>query len=257
MELSETFDTVAALYDAVRPAYPAALIEAIVLGAGLPPAARILEVGPGTGQATALFARRRYSVLALEPGANLAALAAKNLQDHPHVTIENVSFEDWPALAGHFDLLMSAQAFHWVDPEVRYVKAAQALKPEGRLALFWNMPPDSADPVTREIDAVYDRILPKMAEGYMRQPLAARISGIENEIRESGKFGDLSIQQFPWEERYETDQYLRLLDTYSDHRLLPPEERASLYHGITEVLAQHGGFLRKPYVAVLYLARKK
>ena len=256
MELSETFDTVAALYDAARPAYPEALVEAVVSGAGLPPTARILEVGPGTGQATALFARRGYSILGLEPGVNLAALAAKNLRNHTGVRIENVSFEDWPLQEARFDLLLSAQAFHWVRSEIRYVKTAQVLKPEGHVALFWNMPPDADDAVTLEIDSVYDHIVPKMADGYMRQPLEERIRGIETEIEGSGAFEDLSIQRFPWEERYDTAQYLRLLDTHSDHRLLPEEQRKALFDGIAGVLTRHGGIYQKPYVAVLYLARK-
>ena len=256
MEPQETFDTVAPLYDAVRPSYPATLVEEIVSHTALPPAAEILEIGVGTGQATLLLAERGYAITGLEPGRNLAALAARNLSAYPWVRMETTSFEAWPLRAGGFDLVLSAQAFHWVAPETGYVKAAQALKPGGHLALFWNMPPDD-DPVAREMDAVYDRVAPEMGAGAPRRTLGGRIARIGADIRRSGLFWDVAVRRFPWAERYDADRYLDLLGTYSDHLALTPETRAALFAGIRAVIVGYGGAIRKPYTAVLFLARKK
>ena len=139
--LRMTFDEVADLYDAVRPTYPCEMIEAVrAVLQGTP--GRILEIGCGTGQATLPFARQGCSITALEPGPKLAALAAKNLAAFPSVDIKTTTFEEWPANAGQYDLVLSATAFHWVSPDVRYTKSAQALAANGWLALFWNSEAD-------------------------------------------------------------------------------------------------------------------
>ena len=49
-------------------------------------------------------------------------------------------FEDWPLEEETFELVVSATAFHWADPAIRYRKSAQALRPAGSLALIWNRP---------------------------------------------------------------------------------------------------------------------
>ena len=96
-----------------------------------------------------------------------------------------------------------------------------------------------------------------MAERHAEQNMAARTRPFADEIAQSGLFPVPSVQQFPWSERYETARYLQLLDTYSDHRLLPPDTKRALFNGVAAVLDAHGGAMVKPYVAVLYLARRR
>ena len=120
----------------------------------------MLEIGCGTGQATLPFARQGYSITALEPGRNLAALAARNLAAFPQVDIRTATFEDWTGAAGQYDLVMSATAFHWVSPEIRYLKSAQALAPDGWLALIWNMEAEDHSLLGQEIQAIYAQYMP-------------------------------------------------------------------------------------------------
>ena len=138
--LRGTFDGVAALYDEVRPGYPEQLFEDLaalsVVGSG----ARVLEIGCGTGQATGALARRGYRVLGVELGENLAELARAKTADYPETRVITSSFEDWTLEEGAFELVFSATAFHWIDPEVRYSKSAKALRDGGSLALVWNRP---------------------------------------------------------------------------------------------------------------------
>src|SRR5437763_1279826 len=131
------FGAVAELYDTLRPSYPAALVDDVVT---LSAAAPALEVGAGTGKATRLFADRGVAIHALEPSAAMAAVARERCSAYPHVTIEEVDFERFSPSGGRFGLLFSAQAWHWVAPELRYLKAREALAHGGVLALFWNRP---------------------------------------------------------------------------------------------------------------------
>src|SRR3712207_1059476 len=131
--LRSTFDGVASLYDEVRPGYPARLFDELASLSGTGPGARALEIGCGTGQATLPLARRGYRLLGLELGSNLAALARTKLADYPNARVLACSFEGWPLEEGAFDLVVSATAFHWVDPRIRYGKSAQARSEERRV----------------------------------------------------------------------------------------------------------------------------
>jgi SAM-dependent methyltransferase len=128
-----TFDGVAETYDRARPGYSEQLFEDVIALSGMPQEGRILEVGCGSGQATLPFARRGYAMLCVELGADLAALARENCRPYPQVEILHTSFEDWPLERDAFDLLISAQAWHWIPPQIGYAKAAAALKDTGSL----------------------------------------------------------------------------------------------------------------------------
>jgi tRNA1(Val) A37 N6-methylase TrmN6 len=90
-----SFDAAARLYDRFRPGYPEHLFEDLVQLSGIPEGGRILEIGPGTGQATLPLARRGYSILGIEMGASMARLYRKNLRGFPNAEILNIAFEDW------------------------------------------------------------------------------------------------------------------------------------------------------------------
>ena len=128
---AEGFGEDAPRYDRSRPRYPVALIEDVLDGCDMP--ARVLDVGCGTGRAAFLFMERDCIVVGVEPDARMAALARSH-----GVTVDVCTFEAWEPADRHFDVVISAQAWHWIDPAVGASKAAAALGPGGRLALFWN-----------------------------------------------------------------------------------------------------------------------
>ncbi len=81
MQLAETFDQVADLYDATRPGYPTALFETLVRAGGLEPGDPVLEVGCGTGQATEGLRRQGLALTALDPGPDLIRHARRRFGD--------------------------------------------------------------------------------------------------------------------------------------------------------------------------------
>jgi SAM-dependent methyltransferase len=133
------------VYDRARAGYSEAVVEDVLSFAGLSTRrGRGLEVGAGTGKATVAFATRGVPILALEPSAEMAGLAARNCEAFPMVKVKVSSFEDWPLEPDAFDLLFSAQAWHWVDPAVRWQKAAAALVRGGTLGFSGIAPPGAA-----------------------------------------------------------------------------------------------------------------
>lgn len=128
------FDSVARLYDATRQGYPAEIADAVVTNAAIGPGAAVLEIGCGTGQFTRQLAGRALSLTAIDIGAAMVEAARRNVADAA-VRFQVCSFEDF-AGGGPFDLIVSATAFHWVDPSVGLAKAAELLRPGGWLALL-------------------------------------------------------------------------------------------------------------------------
>lgn len=247
---SETFDEVAQLYDKARPSYPSKLIEDVIELSALENSAKILEIGTGTGKATIPFANKGYTIHCLEPGKNLAAIAVENLQSYPKVAIETVTFEDWELQAATFDLVISGQAIHWVPSEIAYPKIAKALKKTGSIAFFWNMSPNHEGEMFRQIDEAYKTY----AKSSLR-PVEEQRRERENELLQSGYFKNLVVKQYPWSMRYSTQEYLDLLNTQSDYQILPQANQENLSHAIAEILNARGGFIVKPYVAVLFVAQ--
>jgi trans-aconitate methyltransferase len=151
MERRFTFDQVANLYNAVRPEYPEALIEDVVSYADLKQNDKILEVGCGTGLATKCFAKRSFPIVAMDPGPEMLRAARESLAGFGKVKFLEATFEAWPATRAEFRLIIAAQSWHWVPPEVRFVKAAEVLSPKGSLAVFGRVPVGLPYPVTRSI----------------------------------------------------------------------------------------------------------
>jgi SAM-dependent methyltransferase len=248
-----SFDARAELYDAVRPAYPDALAADVLARAAPGRAARVLEIGAGTGKATLVFARRGATVVALEPGPRMAAVLRQRAAGLD-VTVVDSTFEAWP-IDGAFDVVMSAQAIHWVEPSVRYVKAAAALAPGGTLAVIRNEKATLERSVRDDLDAAYARLswpddrTEEDAVEHARRTLTA-------EIDASGLFGPVEVRCYPWTATYTTARYLDLLDTYSDHAILSSERRASLYEAIGAAIDRRGGEISSPYVSLALTARR-
>src|SRR5687767_13722173 len=127
--LRVTFDEDAERYDRARPGYPSSIFDDLAELAGIGPGCRVLEIGCGTGQATVPLAERGCEVVAVELGTELAEVARRNLARFPDVQVVNAAFERWPLPPEPFDVVLSATAFHWIDPTVRVVKSADALRP--------------------------------------------------------------------------------------------------------------------------------
>jgi SAM-dependent methyltransferase len=253
------FGEVAETYDRARPGYPPALVDDVLsltrLGAG----DRALEVGCGTGKATVQFAERGVEMLCLEPSDHMAVVARRNCERFPGITIKTASFEECPVEQGGFRLLVSAQAWHWISPEVRLPKAHEVLAPDGLLAVFWNWVDWRDEQMRAAIDGLYERLAPNFIArrpGYpgTRPPLEEWPA--VRELDESPLFEPVIEREYPWSETYTTAGYVELLSTHSDHRMLPADVFARLAEGVEKFIDERGGELRIDYVARLYVGHR-
>lgn len=132
----ESFDLVAEYYNVYRSPYPQEVVETVIALSHLHTGSKVLEIGCGTGQLSVPLAQHGIDLLALEPGPHLAALARQNLKRFPDVHVEVSLFETWPLPPQKFNAVVSASAFHWLDPDVRFCKSAEALQPGGFLMIL-------------------------------------------------------------------------------------------------------------------------
>jgi SAM-dependent methyltransferase len=235
-------------------------VEVVSDYARLAAADRILEVGAGTGKATRQFAAGDHPIVALEPSAEMAAVARITCGGLPLVSVVEAEFESWPLPPEPFKLLISAQAWHWIDPELRYAKARAALKPGGALAAFWNAVDWESAPLGPVLAEAYQQAAPEFAVPGPMHPLtraATMIPDWDTDIGAADGLGQPEVRSFPWRQRYGAREYVRLLSTHSDHIVLEAVVRERLFQRIAEVIGAHGGELEVPYVAHLCLARAR
>lgn len=257
-ELRHTFATDAALYDRARPRYPQQLFDDLAELACIDGGRRVLEIGPGTGQATVALASRGCHITAVELSRSLAKLTRRNLSSYPMVEVVTAPFEDWPLPEEPFDTVFAATAFHWLDPEVRVVKSADALRVGGTLATITTS--HVAGGTTAffvDVQACYERWDPSTLPG-LRLPNSADIPFESADLDETGRFGSPIFRRYEWDETYLTRRYVDVLRTYSGHISLPVDARRGLLECIVELIdTRYGGRVTKRYLAELRVARRE
>ncbi|MBA2255087.1 MAG: class I SAM-dependent methyltransferase [Chloroflexi bacterium] len=254
--LRATFDEAAELYDRVRPRYPGSAIAELVRLAHIGPGSRVLEIGVGTAQLTVSLAELDCRIVGLEIGPNLAKVARRNLRGFPKATIEVDDFEEWSISEQPFDAVVSATAFHWLDPRTRVGKAADALRPGGSLAILGthHVAGGSAD-FFDDVQACYESWDPTWTPELHPPAAAAAIATEIEEIERSARFGPVSVRRFEWDLSYTAAEYVELLLSYSGHRALAAEAQRGLFACITDLIAtRYGGSIVKRYLTLLRVA---
>lgn len=249
------FGEEADLYDAARPSYPDALFDELVDLTG--DGARVVDVGCGTGKALRALAEYGYTGVGVEAHPAMAEVARRRLPDRPPWRVDTSDFERWEPQPGDVpaDLVTSAQAWHWIDPAVRMAKAHGLLRPGGWLAVFWNFSSDDNDtPADRALAAAYAREAPEVGG----------LPTIDERGEPAEWPGDTAGLDFglpihcdvPWAQAYTTAEWLDLLRTHSDHRLLEPTHLDRLLAAVGEAIDDHGGVYLHRYVARLYAVQR-
>ncbi len=244
--IAESFGTDPQRYDDARPGYPDALVARIVAGSPRPD---VLDVGCGTGIAARQFQAAGCAVLGVEPDVRMADFArARGLP------VEVSTFESWQPAGRTFDAVIAAQSWHWIDPVAGAVKAAQVLRPHGRLAIFGHVfepPVEVAEPFA----AAYRRVVPDSPFGNLpaRRPLdryEAAYARLADNIRETEQFDDPEQWRFDWERSYSRDQWLALLPTTGGLTQLPPGQTAEILDAVGAAIDALGGHFTMRYTTM-------
>jgi SAM-dependent methyltransferase len=274
------FDRVAADYDAYRPGYPDAIVDLALRRGGLEAGARVLEVGCGTGKLTELLAARGLEIDAVDPGAAMIAAARKRVGDGLDVRFHEGRFEDVALPEDAYDAVFSATAFHWVEPEIGWTKAAAHLRDRGLIALlvYAGVDHEGSGDLDREFRAVLAAHVPELLDGMppmrdldtlLRDARAARgnVSAVWDSIMFEGSHGlavdaaaalfeDVEVDHELTYRDWTADELIALHGTTSLQARIPPELRPAVEAADREVVARNGGSVRWWSANALVTARR-
>jgi SAM-dependent methyltransferase len=252
--MAESFGADAERYDRTRPRYPDALVERIVAAS---PGREILDVGCGTGIEARQFQAAGGKVLGVEPDPRMADFARRS-----GIEVEVATFEAWDAAGRKFDAVIAGTAWHWVDPVAGAAKAAQVLRPGGRLAPFHHVfqtPPEVMEALAR----VYRRVAPDSPFNLGSQPARSALEGyqrlfakIADGIREVGGFSEPEQWRFEWERSYTRDEWLEQMPTFGNLTQLAPDKLAEVLAGVGAAIDAMGGSLTIGYTTVVVTAAR-
>jgi ubiquinone/menaquinone biosynthesis C-methylase UbiE len=273
----KVFDEIAAEYDRHRPAYPDHLIDQACQVAGIGSGDPVLEVGCGSGQLTRALLARGLHVTAVEPGKNLIALARRNLDGAGAVEFVNAQFEDAVLPREQFQAVFSASAFHWINPEVSWQKAADVLVPGGTLALvqYFGLEEPRSDEDQEAVLAALRKVAPDIAAHWPAyRDLDATLAGVEQrrgnvsqawawlgsyDIGQGyagGLFSDVQVAVMPKLLEHTPDEVNAVMRTMSFYARLSPDQREALEREHEAVYERLGRPIRASVVAALVTARR-
>lgn len=247
-------------YDTARPGYPRQLVQDVLDFSALAAHVPALEVGAGTGKATLGFARSGVPLTCVEPDVRMARVLRRRCAHLPDgdVTIEVADFEAWHPRR-RYGLLYCAQAWHWIDPAVRWARARCALVPGGAIALFWNhwfLPcGELADRLTAAharhgVEVPPDTLLDPRPRPARRGPEARQWRDMT-----AAGFVEPDHQLYASAHERSTSALIDLFTSYGGYRALPAGPRDRVMTEMADIVAEHGGRARVQVITSLFLGR--
>jgi SAM-dependent methyltransferase len=209
-----SFDLAADVYEKARPEYPAEAVDWLI-PAG---AKTVLDLGAGTGKLTRALAARGLEVFAVDPAPKMLAQLSASL---PEAIVHEGTAEDIPLADASVDLVLAAQAWHWVDQDVALPQVARVLRPGGTLGLIWNVRDESV-PWVKRLTAVMHG---SEAESFVEGGHIGR-----------GPFGEIESATFDWSREFDRDGLLDLVRSRSYFITASPDDRAVILAGVNELL---------------------
>lgn len=209
----------------------------------------VLEIGPGTGQATEPILRTGCSYLAIELGENFTEDMKAKFDSYNHFQIVNADYETYDFGKNRFDLVYSAATIQWIPEEIAFSKSYDILKSNGTLAMFMTHTDytSSNGPLYQRIQAVYDTYF-KPETPYTRHL----------EYKNAVNYGFIDFERREYYEtiEYSADDYVSHIRIFAPHMTLREPYKSKFFEGIRDAILSFGNKIILNNTIVLYLTRK-
>lgn len=249
MDFRKTFDQIPERFDQFRPRYCQALFDELKTVCALSPGKQVLEIGPGTGQATEPVLQTGCDYTAIELGENFTAFMQDKYHVYPNFHIVNADFETYPFEKDHYDLVYSAATIQWIPEKIAFTKTYDMLKPGGYLAMFMTRSDErSENPALREaIDRIYEK--------YFHVDQHYSCSMVYQNVLDYG-FENLVYKEWKSKRVLTAEEYISYISTHCEHIILEEPYKSRFFEGIREVIMNAGGMIVIIDTIPLYLVQK-
>ena len=250
MEFRKVFDTIPEQFDKYRPRYSEQLFADLIQYAEIAPGKTVLELGPGTGQATDPILNTGCSYCAIELGEHLTAMMKQKYGKHSNFKIVNDDFITHDFGNQKFDVIYSAATIQWIPEEIAFSKTFELLKPGGTLAMMitkadYKTPNEELFHKIQQVYSAYFKPETEYKHGSFDYINAVNYGYVDFEKREySGK------------RELNAEEYVALCGTHCDHIVIPEPYKSQLFNGLKKAVLEAGNRILFQDTYILFLAKK-
>ena len=250
MEFRKVFDTIPEQFDKYRPRYCAELFSDLIAFAGIGPGKVVLELGPGTGQATDPILDTGCDYHAIELGENLYEVMRRKYGNHPNFSIVNGDFITYNFAEQKFDMIYSAATIQWIPEETAFSKTFDLLKPGGVLAMMFT----KADYKTPNED-LYNKIQQIYSE-YFKPQTEYKHGGFNYTHALDYGYVNLEKHEYYGKRELTSDEYVALCGTHCDHIVIPEPYKSKFFAGLKDAVREAGDKIVFYDTFILFTAKK-
>lgn len=255
MEFRKIFDTIPEQFDEFRPRYSQELFDSLIEHTKIGPGKKVLELGPGTGQATEPILDTGCDYNAIELGEHLYAKMTEKYGGRPNFHIVNDDFithdfSDMLVEGQKFDLIYSAATIQWIPEDIAFSKTFELLAPGGTLAMLLTKSEyKSTNP------ALYDDIQ-KIYDEYFKPETPYQHGGFHYENAVNYGYVDFEELDFYGKREMTADEYLGFSGTHCDHMVITEPYKTKFFEGLRNAVLAYGNKIFFNDTYVMYLAKK-
>ena len=250
MELRRVFDTIPEQFDRYRPRYSAELFAALIAYAGIGPGKTVLELGPGTGQATDPILHTGCDYTAIELGENFCERMQQKYGQEPNFRIIHDDFITHDFGSQQFDMIYSAATIQWIPEDIAFSKTFALLKPGGILAMMLT----KGDYRTPN-EQLYQNIQ-KVYSAYFKPEIPYTHGSFRYTNAPAYGYVDFETHEFHGVREFTAEEYAAFCGTHCDHIVIPEPYRSKFFRGLRDAVWEAGNRIVFLDTHVLYLTRK-
>ncbi len=249
MDFRKTFDKIPEEFDKFRLRYCQELFQELRQVCGLDSQKKVLEIGPGTGQATEPVLKTGCDYTAIELGENFTAVMKEKFGGYSNFHIVNADFETYEFEKETYNLVYSAATIQWIPEQIAFTKTYDMLKPGGYLAMFmarcdrWTANPGLAE----EMDKVYEQHF------HVKQKYTCKM-----EYKNAINYGFTNFVYKEWKKErvLNAEEFCSYIGTHCDHINLEEPYKSKFYEGIRKAIQNVGDKITLIDTIPLYLVQK-
>ena len=250
MEFRKVFDTIPEQFDKFRPRYSSDLFKYLIDTEHIGPGVKVLELGPGTGQATDPILNTGCDYNAIELGEHLYEKMKEKFGQYENFHIVNDDFITHDFKDRKFDMIYSATTIQWIPEDIAFSKTFDLLKPGGTLAMMFTLSDykSTNEELYSDIQKVYDE--------YFKPETPYTHGGFRYENAPEYGYVDFERREFYGKREMTAEEYVMFSGTHCDHMVIPEPYNTKFFEGLKNAVLKHGDNVIFNDTYVLYLTKK-